>query len=237
MARSTAPSRRGRGTLAAARLDRLADILGDRLYVELQRHGTAAEEAVLPHLVALAYERGLPLVATNEPFFPAREDYEAHDALIAIAEGTVIGDGNRRRLTEEHYFKTRAEMAALFADLPEAIENTVEIAMRSAWWPRARKPILPRFAESAADAETAARAEALMLREAAEAGLTRRLAAHGLAPGLVEDDYRKRPGVRARRHREDAVSGLLPDRRRLHPVGEEAGHPGRGPAAAPAPAR
>jgi DNA polymerase-3 subunit alpha len=182
----------GQGTLAAARLDRLAGIFGDRLYVELQRHGAATEEAVLPHLVALAYERGLPLVATNEPFFPAREDYEAHDALIAISEGTVIGDGNRRRLTEEHYFKTRAEMAALFADLPEAIENTVEIAMRSAWWPRPRKPILPRFAESAADAETAAKAEALMLREEAAAGLTRRLAAHGFAPGLAEDDYRKR---------------------------------------------
>ncbi len=152
----------------------------------------AAEEAVLPHLVAMAYERGLPLVATNEAFFPERQDYEAHDALIAIAEGTVIGDGNRRRLTEEHYFKSRAEMAALFADLPEAIENTVEIAMRSAWWPRPRKPILPRFVESAADAETAAKAEAQMLREQASAGLSRRLSAHGFAPGLIEEDYRKR---------------------------------------------
>ncbi|MEJ0012924.1 MAG: DNA polymerase III subunit alpha [Bauldia sp.] len=182
----------GQSLQAAARLDRLTEVFADRLYVELQRHGMAAEEAALPHLVAMAYERGLPLVATNEPFFPAREDYEAHDALIAIAEGTVISDGNRRRLSEEHYFKSRAAMTALFADLPEAIENTVEIAMRSAWWPRARKPILPRFAESAADAETAAKDEALMLREAASAGLSRRLSAHGFAPGLVEEDYRKR---------------------------------------------
>ena len=182
----------GQGTLAAERLDRLADIFGDRLYVELQRHGTQSEAAVVPQLVALAYERGLALVATNEPFFPEREDYEAHDALICIAGGSVVSDGNRRRLTEEHYFKSRAEMAALFADLPEAIENTVEIAMRCAWWPQTRKPILPRFAESAADAETAAKAEATILREEARAGLAKRLAVHGLAPGLTEEDYRKR---------------------------------------------
>ncbi|HVY18456.1 MAG TPA: DNA polymerase III subunit alpha [Bauldia sp.] len=182
----------GQSHLAAQRLDRLTEIFADRLYVELQRHGASAEEVALPHLVAMAYERGLPLVATNEPFFPEREDYEAHDALIAIAEGAVVGDGNRRRLTEQHYFKSRAEMAALFADLPEAVENTIEVAMRASWWPRVRKPILPRFAVNAGDAETAARAEAAMLREQAHAGLARRLSVHGMAPGLAEEDYRKR---------------------------------------------
>jgi len=182
----------GQATLARARLEQLAGIFGDRLYVEVQRHGTAAEQAAMPLLVALAYDLGLPLVATNEPFFPARDDYEAHDALIAIAEGSVIADGNRRRLTEEHYFKSRAEMAALFADLPEAIENTIEIATRCAWWPRPRKPILPRFADAGGDAAASEKAEALLMREQAAVGLTKRLAAHGLAPGLTEDDYRKR---------------------------------------------
>src|SRR4029077_12773608 len=124
---------------------------------------------------------------------PARDDYEAHDALIAIAEGAVIADDNRRRLSEEHYFKTRAEMAALFADLPEAIANTVEIAMRSAFWPSVRKPILPRFAGAGtADPAEAEAAEAELLRVEAHAGLTRRLAAHGFAPGLAEPDYRER---------------------------------------------
>src|SRR5690606_29631928 len=80
----------GHAALAGERLDRMAAIFGDRLYVELQRHGAAAEELALPQVVALAYERGLPIVATNEPFFPAREDYEAHDALIAIAAGSVV---------------------------------------------------------------------------------------------------------------------------------------------------
>ena len=89
-----------------------------------------------PHLIDLAYAQSLPLVATNEPFFATPDDYEAHDALICIAEGRVVAETDRRQLTPEHYFKTRAEMAALFADLPEAIANTVEIAQRCAFRPR-----------------------------------------------------------------------------------------------------
>jgi DNA polymerase III subunit alpha len=177
---------------AKGRLDQLAEIFGDRLYVEIQRHRTPAEEAVEPHLVDLAYTSGLPLVATNEPFFPTRDDYEAHDALICIAEGTVIADDKRRRLTPEHYFKSRAEMVELFKDLPEAVENTVEIAMRCGFRPSVCKPILPRFAGAGADPEAAEAAEAALLRETASKGLTKRLAAHGIAPGLGEEDYRKR---------------------------------------------
>jgi len=179
----------GQGDLAGARLDRLAPLFRDRLYVELQRHRTASEEAVEPHLLDLAYTRGLPLVATNEVFFPTRGDYEAHDALICIAEGTVIADDNRRRLTPEHYFKSREEMTALFADLPEATRNTVEIAMRAAFWPRVRKPILPRFAAGDIEGAAAEQAEAELLRQAAKGGLDRRLAAHGLAPGRSREDY------------------------------------------------
>jgi DNA polymerase-3 subunit alpha len=182
----------GQADIAAARLDRLAAVFGDRLYVELQRHGVRGEQAVEPHLVELAYARGIPLVATNEPFFASRDDYEAHDVLMAIAEGTVVGDDKRRRLSEAHYFKSRAEMAVLFADLPEAIQNTVEIAVRSAWWPRSREPILPRFANIGADAGAALAAEADMLRSAARSGLDKRLAAHGMAPGLTRDDYTRR---------------------------------------------
>ncbi len=182
----------GQPELATGRLEHLAALFPDRLYVELQRHLTAGEEAVEPHLLDLAYRRGLPIVATNEVFFPARADYEAHDALICIAEGTVIAADDRRRLTPEHYFKTREEMTALFADLPEATRNTVEIAMRAAFWPRTRKPILPRFAGGDADAETAEKAEAELLRQQAKDGLARRLEAHGLAPGRSREDYENR---------------------------------------------
>ncbi|WP_421723690.1 DNA polymerase III subunit alpha [Bauldia sp.] len=179
----------GQSDIAAARLDRLAGLYPDALYVELQRHGLSTEQAVEPDLVDLAYARNLPLVATNEPFFPTRDDFEAHDALICIAEGTVIGEDNRRRLTPEHAFKSRAEMVELFADLPEALANTVEVAMRVAYWPVARQPILPRFVSAGDDAEAA---EAKLLREEAAAGLERRLAAHGMADGLSEEDYKQR---------------------------------------------
>jgi DNA polymerase-3 subunit alpha len=183
----------GAPDLAAARLDRLAGLFGDRLYVELQRHGTDAEKAVEPDLVDLAYDRGLPLVATNDCYFAGRGDFEAHDALLAIAEGRVIGDDDRRRLTAEHHFKSRADMLAVFADLPEATQNTVEIARRCRFRPRKRKPILPRFAGAGVeDVALAEAAEAAELERQAVEGLDRRLAAHGPAPGLTEADYRDR---------------------------------------------
>src|SRR6185312_11825063 len=115
------------------------------LYVELQRHGTEAERNVEPALIDLAYARNVPLVAANEPYFATAQDYESHDALICIAEGKLVAESDRRQITPEHRFKSRAEMAALFADLPEAVQSTVEIARRCAFRPRTHQPILPRF--------------------------------------------------------------------------------------------
>ncbi|PWB64512.1 MAG: DNA polymerase III subunit alpha [Bradyrhizobiaceae bacterium] len=178
----------GQSELAASRFARLLALFGDRLYVELQRHGTSAEKLAEPALVDLAYAQGVPLVAGNEPFFATPADYEAHDALICIAEGRLLAESDRRQLTAEHYFKSRAEMSALFADLPEALASTVEIAQRCAFRPRTRKPILPRF--TAADG--APLDENAELRREAEEGLRARAAAHGLAPGLTLDDYRER---------------------------------------------
>ncbi len=174
----------GAADVAEERLARLSALFGDRLYVEIQRHGAAEERAVEGDLIALAYRAALPLVATNEPFFATQEDYEAHDALISIAEGKLVSDPDRRQLTPEHRFRTRAEMAALFADLPEALANTVEIARRCAYRPRTVKPILPRF--------TLERDEAEELRLQAQEGLAARLAVHGPAPGLALKDYEDR---------------------------------------------
>ena len=179
----------GQGSLAGGRCEALERLFGDRLYIELQRHGTAAERAAEPALVELAYARGIPLVATNEPLFAKREDYEAHDALICIAEGRLVVETDRRQLTPEHRFKTRAEMAELFADLPEAIASTVEIAQRCAFRPQVQKPILPRFSVGEGGAAVD---EAAELRKRAEAGLERRIATHGLAPGRVIEEYRER---------------------------------------------
>src|SRR5437763_1561040 len=135
----------GQADLAAARCAQLSALFSDRLYVELQRHGVPEEKQVEPALLDLAYAQGLPLVATNEPFYGRREDFEAHDALICIAEGRLIAESERRQLSSEHYFKSRAEMAALFSDLPEALTSTVEIAQRCSYRPQKRNPILPRF--------------------------------------------------------------------------------------------
>ncbi len=113
--------------MAERRLTELSRIYGDRLYVELERMGRY-DRVVENATVDLAYRLGLPLVATNEAFFLKASDYEAHDALLAIAEGSVMAVDDRRRLTPDHHLKTQDEMAALFADLPEAIDNTIEIA-------------------------------------------------------------------------------------------------------------
>ncbi len=184
----------GRGEPAAQRLSALQALFPNRLYVELQRHGRPSEKEVEPLLLDLAYERGLPLVATNEPFFAARSEFDAHDALLCIAEGALVSQTERRQVTPEHRFKTRAEMLELFADLPEATANTVEIALRCAYRPLTRKPILPRFTTGAGavDGEAAEIAEALEMRQQAQDGLAARLAAHGPAPGLAASDYEER---------------------------------------------
>src|ERR1700722_5171519 len=180
---------RGQNALALSRCEELQKLFGNRLYIELQRHGMPAERSVEPALIEVAYGRSIPLVATNEPFFATREDYEAHDALMCIAEGKLIADGERRQLTPEHRFKSRAEMAALFADLPEALAATIEIAERCAFRPVTLAPILPRFSAVRGDGETD---ETQALRRAAEAGLESRLKRYGTAPGRTVEEYRDR---------------------------------------------
>src|SRR5436190_837736 len=179
--------------LAATRCDRLASLFGDRLYVELQRHGIEKERRAEAGLIDLAYARGLPLVATNEPYFASNDDYEAHDALLCIAGGRLIAETDRDQLTPDHRFKTRAEMAVLFADIPEALASTIEIAERCSFRPMTRKPILPRFTVGAgANAADAATEEAAELRRQAEEGLRNRLKVHGLSQGTTEEDYSAR---------------------------------------------
>ena len=179
----------GQSHLAATRCETLLKLFGDRLYIELQRHGTPAEKIAEPVLLDLAYGKNIAIVATNEPFFAAVEDHEAHDALICIAEGRLVAETDRRQLTPEHRFKTRAEMTALFADLPEALAATVEITERCAFRPLTHEPILPRFSVGEGKAAVDEGAE---LRNSAQAGLERRISALGLAPGHTIEEYRER---------------------------------------------
>src|SRR5450432_1757819 len=179
--------------LAATRCDRLAAMFGDRLYIELQRHGIEKERRAEAGLIDLAYAKGLPLVATNEPYFATADDYEAHDALLCIAGGRLVAETDRDQLTPDHRFKTRAEMAVLFADVPEALASTIEIAERCSFRPVTRKPILPRFTVGAGtNAVEAESDEAAELLRQAEQGLSDRLRVHGLSQGSSEEDYRAR---------------------------------------------
>ncbi|ODT71705.1 MAG: DNA polymerase III subunit alpha [Pelagibacterium sp. SCN 63-23] len=183
----------GQDANAIRRLDLLADLFGDRFYIELQRHGRPMEAGVEPRLVDYAYRKGIPLVATNEPFFKTEKEFEAHDALLAIAGGSVLAQTERRKLGDQYFFKTRAEMVELFSDLPEALGSTVEIAKRIAYRPRTRGPILPKFAAGSHDTEDAVvAAEAAELRKIAVAGLDKRLEVTGIAPGKTEAEYRER---------------------------------------------
>ncbi|TPW25815.1 DNA polymerase III subunit alpha [Pararhizobium mangrovi] len=176
---------------AQARLARLQDLFADRLYIEIQRHG-AYDRAHEGRMLALAYEHAVPLVATNEPFFPAPDDFESHDALMAVAENAMVSDESRFHLTEDHYLKSRAEMCALFADLPEALENTIEIAKRCSFLLETCQPMLPKFAGNSDDPEETIRAEASELRRQAQVGLAARLDTLGCAPGFEQDDYEER---------------------------------------------
>jgi len=171
----------GQADKAEIVLARLARAFAGRAYVELMRHGLEVEDRIEPALIDLAYKHDLPLVATNEPFFADRAMYEAHDALICIASGSYVSQDERRRLTPEHYFKSPAEMRALFADLPEACDNTLVVARRCAYAAAKRKPILPPFRM---DGLT----EAEVLRNKTLEGLDKRLWKHVFQPGMTDDE-------------------------------------------------
>ncbi|HEV2083000.1 MAG TPA: DNA polymerase III subunit alpha [Brevundimonas sp.] len=135
----------GREAEARAALGEMARVFGDRFYVELQRHGRPEEAQAEAGLVAWAYENDVPLVATNDVHYAKAAQARSHDALLCIADGAFVGQDDRRRITDQHWFKPPAAMRQLFADLPEACESTLEIARRCAFLVKTRAPILPRF--------------------------------------------------------------------------------------------
>ena len=176
----------GKRAEAGAMMRQYQEIFADRLYIELQRHPGEMGQPEVERLtergfIEMAYEMGIPLVATNDVYFPKTDMFEAHDALICISEGAYVDQQEgRRRLTAQHYFKSQEEMIALFADLPEAIENTVEIARRCAFATYRRDPILPKFADD----------EVAELRRIANEGLQKRLA---VIPHAVSvEEYQER---------------------------------------------
>jgi DNA polymerase-3 subunit alpha len=167
-------------------LARLAEAFPDRAMMELHRHGLPIERNIEPGLITLADDAGIPLVATNDCYFAKASMHEAHDALLCIAEGRLLSEKDRRRVTANHWFKPAAEMRALFSDLPEACDNTLAIARRCAIMAETRKPLLPvcpKVREGASEAET--------LTAIAQEGLVRRMDALG-ADAAARARYRER---------------------------------------------
>ncbi|WP_334019339.1 DNA polymerase III subunit alpha [Alteromonas sp. S015] len=118
----------------------------DRFYLELIRTGRQGEEDYLHHAVELAEQRGLPVVATNEVCFIDREGFDAHEIRVCIHDGYTLDDNRRpKRYSDQQYLRTAEEMVELFSDIPEAIENTVEIAKRCNVTVRLNEYFLPQF--------------------------------------------------------------------------------------------
>jgi DNA polymerase III subunit alpha len=160
-------------------LDRLQELFPDRLYVEIIRRNDPVEAASEDVLIELAFERDLPLVATNPAAYADPSFHAAHDAMLCIAQSAYIESNDRQTSSPEAWLKDSMMIGELFIDLPEAIANTAVIAQRCAVGAPKRKPILPRLSDH----------EDEQLRGDAHAGLDARLA------GRREDEkapYRER---------------------------------------------
>ncbi|MGA0546379.1 DNA polymerase III subunit alpha [Brevundimonas sp. VNH65] len=174
----------GRKDDAVAALSEMARVFGDRFYVELQRHGLPSEAAAEEGLIDWAYAHDAPLVATNDVYYAKAAQARSHDALLCIADGAFTGQEDRRRITDQHWFKPADDMRRLFADLPEACDNTVDIARRCAFLVKTHAPILPRFDTGAG------RSESDELMHQAREGLRARL--KQVVPAAPEEEYWKR---------------------------------------------
>ncbi|WP_298169944.1 DNA polymerase III subunit alpha [Novosphingobium sp.] len=158
----------GQQTAAEAYLAEIEALFPQRLYIELARRNDPAEMAAEDALIDLAYARDLPLVATNPACFAERAFYDAHDAMLCIASSTHVDSTDRPRSSKEWWIKPAPMMEEIFADLPEALANTLVVAQRTAYKPPYRKPILPSLA---GDKE----GEARMMAEDSRTGLVVRL--------------------------------------------------------------
>ncbi len=173
----------GNAELAGQHLDFWQELFPDHYYLEVQRTGRESEEDYLHAAVALAGERGVPVVATNDVHFIKAADFDAHEARVCIHDGRTLDDPRRpRRHSEQQYLRTPEEMQALFADLPEALENSVEIARRCNLELSFGKNYLPEFPVPAGLSIDE------FFRQQAREGLERRLASlfEPRAPGFAE---------------------------------------------------
>ena len=180
---------RDRSDEAGRCLDAWLELCGDRFYIEAQRTGRSGEESSARSLIELARSRGVPAVATNDVRFLQRSEFEAHEARVCIHDGALLAEPSRaRRFSEEQYLKSPAEMAQLFADAPELLANTLEVAKRCSLEITLGASMLPAYPVPAG------KSEADYLREESMQGLQTRLSIvrAGEDPLHPVDDYQRR---------------------------------------------
>lgn len=164
----------GQDDLAKSYAQKFLKIFNDKFYIEIQRHGFEEEIKTEPSFLEIASAFNIPIVATNDVCFASPGNYEPADALGCVLGQTKVIDPDRSRKSSEQYFKSSEEMAELFSDLPEAIENTVVVSLRCAFMVNVHeKPLLPRFGDNLDQ-------ECKMLRDNTMVGLAKRLADYNI---------------------------------------------------------
>ncbi len=177
----------GRDENARTALDRLCALFDQRLYLELTRTHREGEEIFNVQALRLAADFGLPVIASNDVRFLEAEDFEAHEARVCIQQGQQLSDPRRvREYSPEQWLKPADAMCELFADIPEALENSVELAKRCNLELQFGKYYLPAFPVPAQHTLES------WIRESAREGLRKRLEEYGLSPGFTQSDYDKR---------------------------------------------
>jgi len=174
---------RGDNNSASKFCDDFAEVFADRFYIEITRHGTKDEFATEQKMLELVSQKNIAACAGHRVYFANPEDYEAQDVLMCIGEGRYIVEQDRPKVSAQEFFKSTQQIADKFADLPQLLENTANIALRCNVFPKGRKPMLPPFkSENGSDESTE------LARQASE-GLKQRLQNSGIAAGFTEQNY------------------------------------------------
>ena len=146
----------------------LKKIFNNNIYIEIQRHNEPHESQLEKKLIKAATELKIPLIATNEVFYLNQNEYAAHDAYICVGEKSYVNDKNRLKYSDQHYFMQSEQLADLFKDLPDALENNKNFKYRFCYYPKKSKPLLPHFVDENMDVNK-------VLKDKAEQGLQERL--------------------------------------------------------------
>ena len=165
-------------------------VFNERLFIEIQR-SNSNNQSVENKLIDIAYDRGIPIVATNDIFFESRADHEANDILQCITNADVISNPNRKKISQESYFKNQEEMFSLFEDLPEALENSVSISMRCTYRPTTLNPILPMYVQEGSEDEAKEKENHLLI-DMANKGFQDKISKFGTAENYHISFYQDR---------------------------------------------